>query len=253
MLGALPGDSLSGPDLGPLSSGHREARAALHSPPKPPALRAATPSTTLGPKGNKARWTRSLLTYFQPGWRRPRGKKTGQALPRYRPSQGGASDPRLPAAPRPESLLTSVREGLPRTGRKTPCPPAPEGLPARSRLGPTQFPEAAATAAVPTAGRAQTETDHRPDGRAKHTKPPGDFCPDPGQSGGGSPGPGCDAGTGQGGAGLWRAQRPWKGLARGLPRHTHGRSSHTHTRAPLRLLSEASGRPARLGPRKQAL
>ena len=29
-----PGDSPSGPDLGSLSRGHREARAALHPPPK---------------------------------------------------------------------------------------------------------------------------------------------------------------------------------------------------------------------------
>lgn len=100
-----------------------------------------------------------MLVRFQLGQLRLRGKGSGQVLPSHRPSQDGASDPRLPAlghlsCPAFEKASQDDQEdALPA------CPPAPGSFPLVLTLRPPQFPEPVATSAIRTAGRAQPETD----------------------------------------------------------------------------------------------
>lgn len=106
----------------------------------------------------------------QPGQLELREKEPGQAFQSRRPRQDQtpSSQPHAPVPLQPlASVLMGVRQGLPRTPQKIPAHslPVPKSLPTPHPpppARPTQFPRPVATAAVPTQGQAQSETEGRP-------------------------------------------------------------------------------------------
>lgn len=174
--------------------GPGEARAAHHPAhsyqrPSPPA-----PVRHWGPEASKVRRMRSLLVRFQLGQLRLRDKESGQVPPSQRPSQAGAWDPRPPAL---GHLSCSAFEKAAHDDQEDALPACPQTLPARAPAGPLNSLNPWPHLPHPLQARLRLRqtVGHCLDGKAKQTKPPGDFCLDPGRSGRVSPGPGSEAGT----------------------------------------------------------